>query len=239
VYPTGLPKGDWLRFYASEFKTCELNFTFYRIPAPSTLEAIGEKVPDDFLFAVKAPKGITHEREDPNPQIEQFTRALCPLIEANKFACTLVQFPHSFHANPANREYLARLRGGFGDLPVVVEFRSREWISEQTFGELRALEFGFCCVDQPQFSSLVPPVAVATGPVAYVRFHGRNYDKWWKHDEAWERYDYSYTDDELSEWLPRIYQLDAEAPLTLVYMNNHWAGQAVANVRQLNMLLEG
>jgi uncharacterized protein YecE (DUF72 family) len=48
-----------------------------------------------------------------------------------------------------------------------------------------------------------------------------HYDKWWQHDEAWERYDYSCTDEELMEWLPKIGQLDEAAPLTLVYMNNH------------------
>jgi uncharacterized protein YecE (DUF72 family) len=130
------------------------------------------------------------------------------------------------------------VREGLADLPVVVEFRSREWIDERTFEELRALKLGFCCVDQPRFESLVPPVAVATGPVAYVRFHGRNYKKWWRHDEAWERYDYSYSDDELMEWVPKIRQLETEAPVTLVYMNNHWQGQAVGTARQLRTLME-
>ena len=128
------------------------------------------------FFSIKAFRGITHEREDPEPQIEQFTDALAPLIDAEKFACVLAQFPHSFHANQTNRDYLRRVREGFGDLPVVVELGSRDWISERTFDELRALNFGFCCVDQPRFRSLVPPVAVVTGPVAYARFHGRNYE---------------------------------------------------------------
>jgi hypothetical protein len=48
-----------------------------------------------------------------------------------------------------------------------------------------------------------------------------------------------YTDDELMEWLPKIRQLDEEAPLTLVYMNNHWQGQAAGTARQLRMLMEG
>jgi uncharacterized protein YecE (DUF72 family) len=238
VYPQDLPKSEWLAHYAGEFKTCELNFSYYRIPTAGTLERMAAKVGDDFLFTVKAYKGITHEREDPEPQMRQFTQALAPLIDANKFACVLAQFPHSFHANAENRDYLQRVREGFSDLPVVVEFRSREWITDQTFDELRALELGFCCVDQPRFESLVPPVAVATGPVAYVRFHGRNYQKWWKHDEAWERYDYSYSDSELMEWVDKIHQLDDESPLTLVYMNNHWQGQAVGTARQLKMLLD-
>ncbi len=238
IYPEDLPKQEWLSFYAGEFKTCELNFSYYRIPNASTLDKMAAKVPEGFLFALKAHRSITHEREQPEPQMAQFTQALAPLIDAEKFACVLAQFPHSFHADDANRDYLKQVREGFGELPVVVEFRSREWITDQTFDELRALNLGFCCVDQPRFDSLVPPVAVATGPVAYVRFHGRNYEKWWKHDEAWERYDYSYRDEELIEWVDKIHQLDEEAPLTLIYMNNHWQGQAVGTARQLRMLME-
>jgi uncharacterized protein YecE (DUF72 family) len=237
VYPKGLPRQEWLAFYGSEFPTCELNFSYYRIPDARTLGRMAAKVPDGFLFSVKAFRGITHEREEPEPQMKQFAAALTPLIDAKKFACVLAQFPHSFHANQTNRAYLERVREGFGDLPVVVEFRSRDWISERTFDELRALDLGFCCVDQPRFKSLVPPVAVVTGPVAYVRFHGRNRAKWWQHDEAWERYDYTYSDEELVEWVPKIRQLDAEAPLTLVYMNNHWQGQAVGTARQFKLLI--
>ncbi|HDQ71198.1 MAG TPA: DUF72 domain-containing protein [Chloroflexi bacterium] len=238
VYPEGLPKGEWLPYYAAEFPTCELNFSYYRIPSAKTLAQIGAKVPEGFLFSIKAFRGITHEREEPQPQIAQFTQALEPLIEAKQFACVLLQFPYSFHANPANREYLKQVREGFGDLPAVLEFRSKEWISGQTFDELRALNLGFCCVDQPRFDKLVPPVAVATAPVAYVRFHGRNRAKWWRHDEAWERYDYAYRDEELAEWVPKIEQLDDRAQLTLVYMNNHWQGQAVGAARQLKKLME-
>jgi uncharacterized protein YecE (DUF72 family) len=239
VYPEDLSKSLWLSFYAQEFPTCELNFSYYRIPDARILERMAAKVQEGFLFTVKAFRGITHERKEPGPQIEQFKFALHPLVDAGKFACVLLQFPHSFHATDVNRDYLARVREGFGDLPAVVEFRSREWVDDRTFEELRKMDLGFCCVDQPQLRGLVPPVAVATGQVAYVRFHGRNYQKWWQHKEAWERYDYTYTDDELGEWVPKIRELDAEAPLTLVYMNNHWQGQAVGTARQLKLLMQG
>jgi uncharacterized protein YecE (DUF72 family) len=238
VYPEGLPQQEWLSFYASQFPTCELNFSYYRIPDARTLDSMAAKVPDGFLFSVKAFRGITHERKEPGPQMEQFSLSLKVLADAGKLACVLAQFPYSFHANDANRSYLGQVREGFGDLPVVVEFRSREWISQETFDQLRSLNLGFCCVDQPRFKNLVPPVAEATGPVAYVRFHGRNRDKWWQHEEAWERYDYTYSDEELEEWVPRIRELDAAAPLTLVYMNNHWQGQAVGTANQLRMLLD-
>jgi uncharacterized protein YecE (DUF72 family) len=93
-------------------------------------------------------------------------------------------------------------------------------------------------VDQPGFKSLVPPVAVATGPVSYVRFHGRNREKWWQHDEAWERYNYQYSDEELREWVPKIQDLSDETSLTLIYMNNHWQGQAVDSARRMKELMK-
>jgi len=237
-YPADLSKRQWLSYYAQEFSTCELNFSYYRIPDARTLEQIAAKVPEGFLFSVKAYRGITHARKDPEPHMAELSGALHPLIEQGKFACVLAQFPHSFHAIRANRDYLERVRAGLAEIPVVVEFRSREWINEETFEQLRALDLGFCAVDQPRFRSLVPPVAAATGPVAYVRFHGRNRAKWWQHDEPWERYDYTYSETELMEWAPKIRELDAEAPLTLVYMNNHWRAQAVEAARQLKMLME-
>ena len=165
--------------------------------------------------------------------------ALQPLIDAGKLGCVLAQFPYSFHPVPDNRAYLRRLRDGFGDLPVVVEFRNAGWVTPPTFDLLRSLKLGFCSVDEPDLKGLMPRVAIATGPVGYVRFHGRNAAKWYAHAEAWERYDYTYNQDELREWVPKLQALDGEAPLTLVYFNNHYRGQAVRGARDLGQLLLG
>jgi uncharacterized protein YecE (DUF72 family) len=96
---------------------------------------------------------------------------------------------------------------------------------------------GFCCVDEPPLKGLMPPVAVATSPVAYVRFHGRNAAKWWQHEQAWERYDYTYSEQELETWIPRLKELAATSPLTLVYANNHYKGQSVDTIHKLEKLL--
>ncbi len=240
-YPEGTKKNEFLDFYRQHFDTTELNFTYYRMPTAGMLQNIGNKVQPGFLFAVKMPGEITHERDDdPLPAIRQFVEALVPLKEENKFACALAQFPTSFHATPENEDYLRRLREGLGDTRAVIEFRNRDWVTEDTFDLLHEHRFGFCCVDQPQFKSLIPPVAIATSEVAYARFHGRNYKKWWQHDEAWERYDYMYTAEELQEWVPRLKALDEqkETALTLVYMNNHWKGQAPASASLMGELLQ-
>jgi len=238
-YPADLPKQEWLSFYAQEFQASELNFTYYRVPSPWTLERIAQKTPGGFIFTLKATQQMTHEREDNEKIFAQFCAALKPLQEADKFGCVLAQFPYSFHNNEQSQEYLRLFRERMGDLPVVVEFRNREWIKPEVFDLLRELSFGFCCVDQPRFESLIPPIAEATGPIAYVRFHGRNAAKWWRHDEAWERYDYSYTTEELAEWVPKIKKLDEQAEMTFAFANNHWQGQAVDTARQLKMLLGG
>ena len=235
VYPPDLSKVDWLPFYAQEFNTVELNVTYYRIPTIKTAAGWVERTPEDFLFAVKAYKGITHERKQPD--YDAFTQALAPLIEANKMGCILAQFPYSFRPSDENRRYLRQMRKGFGELPVVVEFRNKGWGHPEAFKDLRRLNMGFCCVDEPQISGLMPPVTEVTGSLAYVRFHGRNAAKWWQHDHAWERYDYSYSQQELWEWVPRIMELDSYAPLTLVYANNHYKGQSVQTMRALKTML--
>jgi uncharacterized protein YecE (DUF72 family) len=239
-YPEGTKKNKFLEYYKQHFDTTELNFTFYRMPTKRMLATIGNKVAADFLFSVKATNTITHDREDdPRSTVKKFNEALSGLKDEGKLACVLAQFPSSFHANDKNRDYLKRLRSGFGDTPVVIEFRHRDWISEDTFDLLKDLGFGFCCVDQPQFDTLLPPVAISTSSVAYVRLHGRNYAKWWHHKEAWERYNYAYKASELREWVPRLKALDVQkdTELTLVYLNNHWEGQAPASAKLMQKLL--
>jgi len=118
-----------------------------------------------------------------------------------------------------------------------IQLQNVGWVSPTTFDLFREMNLGFCCVDQPRLKSLLPPISEVTSAIAYVRFHGRNYAKWWKHKEAWERYDYSYSVDELKEWVPKIQQMSKEAEMTFVFVNNHWQGQAVDTARQLRMLL--
>lgn len=236
VYPEGLAKGGWLPYIADRVDTLEVNSTYYRIPGQRMVEGWAARTPADFLFSVKANRALTHEREavDPAP----FVQALEPLSQAGKLACVLAQFPYSFHANPENRDHLLRLREGFGELPVVVEFRNRQWVTDETFDLLKELQFGYCAVDQPQFKNLMPPIVRATGPVGYVRFHGRNYEKWWQHDEAWERYDYTYSEEELKEWVPKLKKLAAASDVTLAYANNHYRGQSLNAVEKLRRLLD-
>jgi uncharacterized protein YecE (DUF72 family) len=234
-YPADLPRSQWLTFYAHEFDTVELNVTYYRPPSQRTVAGWMDRTPDGFLFSVKAHSSLTHERL--NPDFPGFRAGLSPLIDGGRLACVLAQFPFSFHPTPANREYLRGLRDGLADVPVVVEFRDSAWVGEETFTQLASLQLGFCSVDEPQIKGLMPPIARATGPLGYVRFHGRNAKDWWEHEHGWQRYDYTYSEAELREWVPKLRQLDADLPLTLVYANNHYRGQSVDALRTLRGIL--
>jgi uncharacterized protein YecE (DUF72 family) len=236
-YPEDLKKTEWLSFYAQEFATLELNSSYYGVPTAFSMERMAQKTPDRFQFTVKAHQDMTHKRENNEAVFGQFVAALKPLIEHDKFGSVLAQFPSSFHNSPQSRDYLATLRQRLGDLPVVVEVRNRDWLSDDTFALLGQLHLGFCCVDEPRFSSLMPPVAVATSSIAYVRFHGRNAQKWWSHKEAWERYDYTYKPEELEEWAPKLRDLAAKSERLFIFANNHYRGQALDTARQLKLLM--
>lgn len=237
-YPEGHPQSKWLEFYSQEFDTCELNYTYYRLPDARQMARMAERVPDGFVFSLKAHKGITHERENVAERLENTREAAEPLVAEGKLGALLLQFPHSFRPTPETVRLLEQCREGLPDLPLVAEFRHRAWVREEAFDFLRRLQVGFCCVDEPRLKGLMPPVAVATADVSYVRFHGRNAAKWWQHEQAWERYDYRYSQQELAEWVPKIQGLDGQSAHTYVYANNHWQGQAVDTARQLRLLLQ-
>jgi uncharacterized protein YecE (DUF72 family) len=237
-YPRGMPRREWLKYYAREFNSLELNSTFYALPKLSVLEAMVDKTGEGFLFSVKANQEMTHQRQQDNRVFVAFIHMLQPFIDAGKLGCVLAQFPYSFHFSRQNRDYLEFFRERLGDLPVVFEFRNSQWLKPEVFDWLRNHNLGFCCVDEPQLPNLLPPLAEVTSNIGYVRFHGRNEAKWWQHEHAYERYDYTYSVEELKEWLPRIKKLKNLAEKTFVFANNHWRGQAIGTIRQLRVMAD-
>lgn len=236
-YPADLPKREMLAYYSSRFNCVEINSTFYAIPSPRTFISLDRRTPNGFQFTVKAHKDMTH-MDTANPAVfENFLRAIEPIIESGKLGCVLAQFPWSFRRCPENIGRLKAFKQAIGSLPVVVEFRNAEWVRKETFELLKELDMGFCSVDEPRLEGLLPPVAEATSAIGYVRFHGRNTAKWWKHEESHERYDYLYTEDELREWVPRIEHIASKTHRTYVFFNNHFQGKSAQNAQMLARML--
>ena len=228
-YSKGLPKGDMLAYYATKFRAVEINSSYYAVPLPATFERMAEKTPDGFRFVVKAHKDITHAPDPDFSVFRYFSTAVQPLVACGKLGCVLAQYPWGFRKSKVNEGRLRQLREGFGDLPLVAEFRHCSWVARDVTALLRGLDIGYCCVDEPRLNGLMPPIAGATSDIAYVRFHGRNARKWFNHGEAWERYDYLYAGDELAEWTPKVKRLASRSRETYVFFNNHYQGKAAQN----------
>lgn len=234
-YPGGLAPNDRLRHYSRHFDTVEVNSTYYRVGPPRNYETMRSRVPDDFVFSVKAPGSLTHERPaDPKPGVLEFLGAIEPLGTGP----ILLQFPFSFRYEASHRRYLARLIDAFQDRIAVVEIRHDSWDRESVRRGLAERGVSWCCVDLPTLSGLPRASAHVTGSSAYIRLHGRNADRWWNHDESWERYNYSYTSAELEPWAARLCELQATANQVFVYANNHFRAQAVTTIHDLRELHE-
>ena len=228
-YPERLRDQDMLRFYAECFDTLEINYTYYQMPSPRTLEAMASKAGSQFTFSVKAHADMTHRRENFQGAAPAFREAIRVLEDRDALGCILAQFPYSFWHKTENREHLLRLREVLTGVPLVVEFRNDSWYTPAVFAFLREQGIGLCCVDEPDLPKLPPKVVEATSDVGYVRFHGRAAATWWKHNEATERYDYLYAAEELEEWVPQIKKLVDKTRITFVFFNNHPRGKAAAN----------
>ncbi len=237
-YPAELDKKDQLSFYSTVFNTVEINFTYYNLPYPSIFKNMAEKVKGDFIFSVKAHSSVTHTRDSKEEDIARFIYSLQPLIEKNKLGSVLLQFPWAFKFSKSNCDYLNQIRENFKDLELCAEFRNRSWLREETVDCLRELNIGFCNVDEPRLEGLLPPTSISTSDAGYIRFHGRNDLNWWRPKYSYQRYDYLYNREELSEWVPRVKEVAAKTKKTFIYFNNHYRAQAVKSAKILQKLIE-
>ncbi len=236
-YPPGTRRGDFLSYYAQHFQALEINYTYYRMPTAATMNQILEKAGKQMRFSVKLTDLFTHRRCFLRQDVLDFAAAMAPLAEAGQLTCLLAQFPSSFQPTRANWTIFKQLLEQFSAFPMVVEFRRAEWATTRLFDWLARAQVGYACVDEPALPGLLPPQDLVTSPLGYVRFHGRNGDKWWRHERAEERYDYRYSSEELREWLPRLRRMATQSEELLVFFNNHFEGKALDNAQELKRLL--
>jgi uncharacterized protein YecE (DUF72 family) len=236
-YPQGTGKAAFLEYYASRFSMVELNFTYYRQPDSRALQSMLAATREDFLFSIKVHKSLTHEVEaDWKKAAYTYLRGVNPLVESERLAGVLLQFPFSFHYAEDNRRYLGQLCDELKELPLVIEFRNSAWQRKSVYDELKNREIATTVVDCPPLEKLPKPDAVTTSDIGYIRFHGRNSANWWDGTNA-SRYDYLYSDAEFDKWLDKIADMSGNTAILLIAFNNHWRGQAVRNAEQLGGLL--
>lgn len=243
VYPLQRPRGfSELSYLAQYLDAVEINMSFYRPPRPAMAEKWLRQVAKKpgFLFTAKLWERFTHERDKPwtAAEVGEFKAGLEPLAEAGRLGALLLQFPWSFRADPASHDWLSRLADEFREFPKVVEVRHASWGSEENWEFLRSRGLNFCNIDQPRVGASLGMTNVATGPIAYYRFHGRNREAWFAKDAGRdERYNYLYSTAELAPWVEDILFMAQRVEKLFVMNNNHYRGQAVVNALQMKSSL--
>jgi uncharacterized protein YecE (DUF72 family) len=175
----------------------------------------------------------------------RFIQAVQPLAAAGKLGALHFQFPPWFIAKRDNYMYLEEVRGQLEGFTVAIEFRSASWFDELTREATLKVErdnaFVNVVVDEPQgFKSSVPGVWEATNDeLAIVRLHGRNTSTWEAKGAtaASDRFNYDYSDEELTEIAQNAQKLAAHVRVVQVVMNNNYQDQGVRNGRSLQRML--
>jgi uncharacterized protein YecE (DUF72 family) len=240
-YPPGTTSKNMLALYARQFSITELNYTWYQMPGAEAVERQRRQVPQEFLFAAKLTRTLTHEI-DPRcwpDQAANYREGMSPLVRAGQLAAVLIQLPPWFHRTPPNRRYLAALLDTLSGLPLAVEFRHRSWAKDLVFAELERRQVALVAVDEPDLPGLFPALDIVTHPdLFYVRFHGRNAGGW-RSGNMQRQFDYNYSDDELHEWIEdKIKPMSGRARRGIIFFNNHVRAQAPENARRMIGLLK-
>jgi uncharacterized protein YecE (DUF72 family) len=172
-YPAKLPATRFLEHYASRLNCVEINYTFRRLPAASTLQSWIDLTPPGFVFVVKANQQITHLRrlKDAEEPTRAFLNAIAPLREAGKLGPVLFQLP------PQLKLDLVRLEAFLSLLPpdarCAFEFRDASWFVDDVYALLRERGVALCVAESEKLQ--VPEVI--TAGFAYYRLRKPAYDE--------------------------------------------------------------
>jgi uncharacterized protein YecE (DUF72 family) len=222
-YPADLPASGWLGHYARDFLSVEVNGTFYGLPEPATFLDWREGTPEGFLFALKAPRAITHLHKLRNcgAPLDLFlarARLLGP-----KLGPLLFQLPPRWHANPVRlASFLDQLPSG---LRYAFELRDPSWHDPAVYRVLQERNAAFCVYDLAGFTT----PHVVTADFVYVRLHGPRP----------EAYSGSYGEPQLRDWAARARQWAGRGGKDVyLFFDNDQAGYAVRNATSIRKYLE-
>jgi len=246
VYPDSMKTNEYLSYLSHFFNVVEINSSFYAIPSEKTVLGWIKKIKgrENFLFILKLYQGFTHKREKFNlEEVKAFKNVAEIILDEGRLGGILVQFPWSFKPTEKEFEYLKDLFENFIDLKLFLEIRNQLWLKEPFFKFLKDYEITLCNIDQPIFHNSVnlydyqsdsEEGGLAERRFAYLRLHGRKKESWFKEDVGRdERYDYLYSEEEISEIVHFLNEIVKKAKETFVITNNHFQGKAVCNALQI------
>lgn len=167
-YPDGLKRSELLRYYAAQFNSVEINYTFYRLPLAKTLTQWATQTPPEFRYSFKAPRQITHSAKlkDCAAAVERFYAALGDLLP---LGALLFQLPPSVKRDLALlADFLAILPAGSRN---AFEFRDASWFDDSIYAALHEHNAALCIADSPALST--PPIV--TADFGYLRLRNEDY----------------------------------------------------------------
>lgn len=249
VYPKKKPPGFHpLQTLARCLDGVEVNSSFYAEVRREVVAKWAFEVRDrlDFHFIAKLHQSFTHGPFDSGCQdswqarAEGFHGALAPLVGRNQLDGVLVQFPKSFHESPQNIRRLGVIQHLLDGLPLILEVRHCSWFEPPALASIGGLGYSLAHIDLPGAWDHPPPRFTPTGPIGYLRLHGRNAQTWFKPGVGRDqRYDYLYTPSEVGALAIRADEISQEVDQTWVVTNNHFEGQAMANAVEFKWLFGG
>ena len=244
VYPRAKPRGFHpLTLLAAHLDGVELNSTFYALPRAENAARWTELVQPwpAFRFVAKLLQGFTHAPYDEarwDSDARAFRAGLAPLLRQRLLSAVLVQFPIGFQHGAHEIRRLGHVRTLFDDLPLVLEVRHHSWFTPPALDAIRGLGYSLAPGDLPSAWNHPPERHAPTGPIGYLRLHGRNAEQWFRAGAGRDdRYDYLYPPPELGALARKATSIERETSETWVVTNNHFGGQAVANALELKYLL--
>ncbi len=203
-YPADLGEDKMLHYYAERLPSVELNNTFYRMPRAELIERWRAEVPEEFCFAVKAPRRITHiaRLKNTGEELAYLDRVIGPL--GARLGPILLQLPPFLKKDaPLLESFLAELPKRFRP---AFEFRHTSWFDDEIYALLRAANAALVGGDVDEGPS--PPL-VATADFGYLRLRAASYDA-----------------AGLSDWSRRIAEQPWQA--AYVYLKHEYLGPSYA-----------
>ena len=221
-YPEKTDTNKMLEYYAQDFNTVEINNSFYQMPSARTLKTWVEITPDDFFFAVKASRYITHMKKlkDPEDPVKRFMKRAKFL--GNKMGPILFQLPPRWKFN---RERLASFLDPLPKGPrYAFEFRDETWFCDEAYQILRNHNAAFCIY---QIAGRMSPKEV-TADFVYVRLHGPG-------DNAYEG---EYDKKVLAGWAGAFHKWRSSGKDVYCYFDNDQNGYAPKDAIKLKKMCE-
>jgi uncharacterized protein YecE (DUF72 family) len=219
-YPKDLADEEKLKFFAKKFNTVEINNTFYNLPKKNVFANWKDRVPDNFVFAVKASRYITHMKKltDPKSIIKDFFENVSGL--GKKIGPILFQLP------PFWKENFERLKKFLQVLPkqhkYVFEFRDKSWYKDEIFKLLKDKNIALCVHDHQDG----PSPKILTADFSYFRFHGPG-----------GSYRGKYSKTRLKKFAEIIKKWKNQGINIFCYFNNDFKGNAIENAGQLKKMI--